>query len=343
MRLLRDNTNNMNKIANRQLRSRLRPRSLLNATFVMLLAIMAMFFEGLPMPILMRPALAHPIYMDHIEHHVEVVIGQINIDVNIVLRFNEVQSLMERRKMDLNHDNIISPTECDEYLRRAADSLRRANAFRLTCDGQPLDLMPLYEPRLDLLGVASVSPKHHELRLSYFARTPVTKVLSAEEPTTESTTEPTTKQHQFKLIFEDFAWPTVPALWMFTATAKDDLNVTVLPTSTSVPPIATPSTSASSAEPSSSPDATAAILAGQSASVLVSMPIRNPQPISISPATARDNNMTFSEPPTSTQHSPGLDCPHCQQQLISGIGIATVMLAGIMIYRQLRKRSAQHS
>jgi hypothetical protein len=166
---------------------------------------------------LLAPAVAtqaHPVYMDHIEHRVELTVGSTNIDISIELRFNEVQSLAERRRMDIDRDNAISQAECEGYLRRITGPSR--TDFQLSCDGRALELIQLYDPQIDFLGVNGVSPNHHVLKLSYFARTPATVVKSTKKAV--------------ELAFEDRSWRGVPALWLFAANARDGLDATTLPT-----------------------------------------------------------------------------------------------------------------
>jgi hypothetical protein len=163
--------------------------------------------------------------MDHVEHQVQVDVGPENIDLVIELRFNEVPSLGERRRMDLDRNGLISDAEQQGYLRRAAS--RCADAFRLTWRDRPLDLIPLYDPQLDLLGVTGVSPNHHVLRLYYFARTPAG--LSPGD----------------RLVVDDRAWPGPPALRLFSAGGKDGLRLqSVQGSSTQPGPDATGSTTA---------------------------------------------------------------------------------------------------
>lgn len=161
------------------------------------------------------PAPAHPVYMDHIEHHVKMEVGPTNIDVTIELRFNELRSLSERRRMDADRDGLIGPAEQERYLRRIGRELR--DGFQLRCRGEKLDLVELYEPRLDLLDGQGVSPTHHVLRLYYFARTP--------GPLTGPV----------RLEFEDRTWPSAPSLWFFRAYSEDGFNLRVDPSASSQP------------------------------------------------------------------------------------------------------------
>jgi hypothetical protein len=148
---------------------------------------------------------AHPVYTDHIEHQVNLAVGPTNIDITIELRFNELRSLSERRRMDGDRNGLISASERERYLRRIRREL--TNAFHLTCGSKQLDLIELYEPKLDLLGVEGVSPSHHVLRLYYFARTPASLTAPVE------------------LVFENACWTSAPALWLFSAAGTDGIGL----------------------------------------------------------------------------------------------------------------------
>lgn len=165
--------------------------------------------------LLAASAWAHPVYMDHIEHQILVRVGHDNIDITVELRFNEVQSLAQRRRMDSDRDGRISQAERDRYLRRMRREL--AEAFRLTHEGKPLDVIELYAPELDLLGAEGVSPGHHILRLTFFARTPSPLTAPA------------------NLEFEDASWPGPPALWLFRATGASGIDLRTPPVATTAP------------------------------------------------------------------------------------------------------------
>ncbi|MBI4579489.1 MAG: hypothetical protein HY718_07300 [Planctomycetes bacterium] len=183
--------------------------------------------------------------MDHIEHRAHVEVGAVNIDVTIELRFNEFQSLAERRRMDADRDGRLSPAERSGYLKRVGRQV--ADAFRLACRGRPLDLIELYDPEIDFLGVEGISPSHHVLKLSYFARTPAD--LAARDD----------------LSFEDRSWPTAPALWFFTAGGKDGIVLKVeADAATTQPATANPPSATSRPAPAATqPVGAQTVLAGR--------------------------------------------------------------------------------
>lgn len=108
--------------------------------------------------------------MTFIRHDAKISVGPRNIDVVLELTFHEYPSLAERRRMDRNHDEAITEAELKTYLDGLTGSLR--DALTLHVDDRPLEVIPLYDPQIDLLDTVSVAPAHHVLRLSWFARTP---------------------------------------------------------------------------------------------------------------------------------------------------------------------------
>lgn len=117
-----------------------------------------------------RAVFAHAVFMTCIQHRVTAVVGPANIDIRIELTFFEIRSMSERRHMDADGDGTITSAEVEAYISRIAGSL--AGGVHLSVAGRPVDVMPLYRPEVDLLGVDQVAPAHHVLRLFYFARTP---------------------------------------------------------------------------------------------------------------------------------------------------------------------------
>ncbi|NLE57043.1 MAG: hypothetical protein GX616_01685 [Planctomycetes bacterium] len=108
--------------------------------------------------------------MTFIRHDAKISVGPRNIDVALELTFHEYPSLAERRRMDRNHDDTITETEIKGYLDSMIDL--SLDALTLSVDDRPLQVIPLYDPRIDLLDATNVAPSHHVLRLSWFARTP---------------------------------------------------------------------------------------------------------------------------------------------------------------------------
>lgn len=113
---------------------------------------------------------AHAVFMSFVRHDVSVTADSTNIDITIELTFHEIPSLAERRYMDGDHDGTIIPDEIERYLKDRADRFDEAILLRI--GDRELPVIRLYEPQVDLLGVDTIAPSHHVLRLFYFARTP---------------------------------------------------------------------------------------------------------------------------------------------------------------------------
>lgn len=150
-------------------------------------------------------ASAHAVLMTFIRHNAKVSIGRRNIDVTIELTFHEYPSLAERRRMDRNHDEAITEREIRGYLNGLSDVLR--NALALSVDDQPLQVIPLYDPQIDLLDAPDVAPAHHVLRLSWFARTP----------------EWLRSGSHIRLRYQ--LWPEAPRIDVFSASADDGFRL----------------------------------------------------------------------------------------------------------------------
>ncbi len=159
-------------------------------------------------------AFAHPVLTTYIHHRERIDVGRTNIDVEVELTFYELRSLIERRRMDADHDEVITPAEIKDYLARIADSLE--NGLRMTLSGRAVELAPLYDPEIDLLGVDRISPQHHILRLFYFARTPAWL-----EPGSE-------------IRLEDSLWSGVPSLGACEVIGSDGIRVVSDPSTDAV-------------------------------------------------------------------------------------------------------------
>jgi hypothetical protein len=113
---------------------------------------------------------AHPSSRNVVQHRAVVTVGAAYIDVTLDLTFHENASAAERARLDANGDDRISRAEIASSLDADAESFERG--LTLTLDGTPVELVPLADPTLDLMGEDRVRPRVHALRLSYFARTP---------------------------------------------------------------------------------------------------------------------------------------------------------------------------
>jgi hypothetical protein len=113
---------------------------------------------------------AHPSPRNVIQHRAVVAVGAAYIDVTLDLTFHEHASAAERARLDGDGDGRISRMEIESYLGRTAEAFEAG--LTLTVDDTRLELVPLADPKLDLMGEDRVRPRAHALRLAYFARTP---------------------------------------------------------------------------------------------------------------------------------------------------------------------------
>ena len=147
----------------------------------------------------------HAVFMTYINHRATITVGPRDIDVELELTFYEVRSMAERRRMDADHDGLITRNEVCAYLKRISADLDAG--LRLTIGGRAVDLVPLYDPELDLLGVNEIAPCHHVLRLFYFARTP--SWLKAGD----------------EIVLDDFLWSQTAALRSFSVTGRGEYRL----------------------------------------------------------------------------------------------------------------------
>lgn len=144
---------------------------------------------------------AHEFLTAYVQHRVEVAVGAKDIDVSLQLTFFEDGSEQERKNMDTNADGVVSQKEVATYLGELEPKLEEK--LKLAVNGQPLRLMTLYPPELNLLGNDRVHRERHILTLHFFARTP-----AALKPGCE-------------LTVTDSLWPELRAIGLLHATAKD--------------------------------------------------------------------------------------------------------------------------
>ncbi len=103
-------------------------------------------------------------------HRTRVMASAEHIDVEIRLTFYEAPSRAERDRMDADRDGMISATECEAYVNANEEAWRSSLGLRV--DGEVVDPITLYAPRVDLLAREEVNTGRHELTLSYFVKTP---------------------------------------------------------------------------------------------------------------------------------------------------------------------------
>src|SRR5262249_25599846 len=114
---------------------------------------------------------AHDILTNYVQHSVRLSVGPQNVDVTVDLTFFEEWSARERRAMDADANGRSTRSESESYLRKLAPKLSRQVKLRIA--NRKVDLVPLYEPEIDLLGNDNTGPAHHRLRLFFFVSMPV--------------------------------------------------------------------------------------------------------------------------------------------------------------------------
>ncbi|GMV97427.1 MAG: hypothetical protein AMXMBFR83_17850 [Phycisphaerae bacterium] len=150
------------------------------------------------------PTAGHDALGDSLRHEISLIVGPALIDVRVEVTFFQFNALLERRRMDADLDGRISPAESRAYLEKQAPMLE--GGLRLTVDGRPVELAPLYDPRLDLPEEAAAASSH-VLRLDAFARTPPWLAAGSQ------------------VVVEDLLWPRVPAIVSLEAAGRDGVRM----------------------------------------------------------------------------------------------------------------------
>jgi len=152
---------------------------------------------------------AHDLFAAYVQHRVAIVVGARHVDVTVQLTFFEDAAEHEREHMDVNGDGRVSRAEIEATLERTAPAL--ATAVQLRVAGKAVELIPLFEPALDLLGNDRLGRNHLQLTLKYFAPTPADLAAGAE------------------LVVEDRLWTDTRALGVVQTEGKDGCRLEPLP------------------------------------------------------------------------------------------------------------------
>jgi len=153
----------------------------------------------------LQSAIAHPELMTSVRHRASIHAGRKNVDVSIELTIGEIPSFAERLQMDANQDGRIEGSEVEGYLSERLEVLQQA--VSLSIDGQPVELLFLYEPEIDLEGEDTSSASHLIFRLFYFARTP-SGMKAGDE-----------------IVLEDRLWPHAPSLGSYQVAGQDGVEL----------------------------------------------------------------------------------------------------------------------
>ena len=147
-----------------------------------------------------RDSTAHEPLAACVQHRLQLTVGARYLDLTLDLTFFEEWSARERRAMDADGNGRITRSESEAYLKKLAPVL--AQQLRLRVAGRELELVPLYDPELDLLVSNQTGPGHHRLRLWFFA-------------------SPAALRAGDEIVVEDGLWPQAPALATLQVEGRD--------------------------------------------------------------------------------------------------------------------------
>ena len=170
-----------------------------------LLARLSLLFAGILSILPVQSAVAHPQLMTSVRHRASIKVSPKNVDVTLELTIGEIPSFAERLLMDENGDRRISTSELEDYLKEQSEALRQA--VSLSIAGQPVELLFLYEPEIDLGNKETSTASHLVFRLFYFARSP--KELKTGD----------------EIVLEDRLWSHAPGLGSFHVVGQDGVEL----------------------------------------------------------------------------------------------------------------------
>lgn len=113
---------------------------------------------------------SHQPFAAYIHHQAELRVTPRTVDIELELTFHNALALSERTILDADGDGQISRAETVQYLETRADEFARP--LLVFIDRRPVSVIPLYEPRLDLLADTRAAPTPLILRLYFFSRVP---------------------------------------------------------------------------------------------------------------------------------------------------------------------------
>jgi hypothetical protein len=161
-----------------------------------------MFVGGLWL-VSVQSAVAHPQLMTSVRHRTAIHVSRKNVDVIIELTVGEIPAFTERLQMDNNQDGRIEASEVEGYINEQSGALQQA--VSLSIAGQPVEMLFLYEPEIDL-GIENTSSASHLIfRLFYFTRLP--SGLKAGD----------------EIVLEDRLWSHAPSLGSYHVAGQDGL------------------------------------------------------------------------------------------------------------------------
>jgi len=150
---------------------------------------------------------AHEVLKKYIHHNIVMYVGNQNIDIELSLEFYENNSYVERQRMDEDLNGEITISEVDKYLTMLSEQFE--NGLKLFVDSSEIEIIPLYNPKLEFLKNNLVSPTTHIIHLTYFARTPKSLLPGSE------------------IVLRDTLWNSIPLISCFNVMGKDGIKMIV--------------------------------------------------------------------------------------------------------------------
>ncbi len=149
---------------------------------------------------------AHQPFQSYIQHQTTVQLSKEYIDLELELTFYNLLALSHRQEIDQDKNEEIGKPEIEDYLSHQEDLY--PHLFSISINGKRLQLIPLYEPELKLLGDPRTAPSPFQLRFFLFAEIPLQ---------TDS---------NMRIELQDQLFPDYPAVCIWNTTAQDGIRLT---------------------------------------------------------------------------------------------------------------------
>ncbi len=151
-------------------------------------------------------AFAHPPFPSYIQHEIAVSLSNRYADITIELTFHQSVAMEQRQRMDADKSGTLSHEEIQTYLE--SNEAVFVQSFTLRSGSKALELLPLYQPEVDLLNDERVSPSPFGLTLYLFA------------------SFPDDERNLSSFILDDVLFPDTPAIISWAATGIDGKSIT---------------------------------------------------------------------------------------------------------------------
>ena len=125
------------------------------------------YFRNVVLLLAVPVAFAHPELGDYLKHRIVLSAKADHIDLTVEITFDAGRSYEERQKIDADKDGKFSRAEREVYFAQIDSAAGKQ--LQLVVNGKARNLVPLFDPELDLFDSRDVERHPHVLRLSYFA------------------------------------------------------------------------------------------------------------------------------------------------------------------------------